>query len=187
MPLGGLTRGHLFPDPGEHDQQRLDIAKRNAEAKFPRLKRLGVAVQPGSGPGYAEFFPAEEAFNVNPGVPTVEVRERGLKEKGVGLENVIAGDLLHDAKTSDPEFARLRDKFTRELSPKSLDFASKKYARLRKSGEEDRSFEQWMDDSWVDALIRGKITPDSNDEFRGHYSDEEVRNLDAIEALLKQP
>ena len=174
------------------DQRRLDIAKRNAQSKYPRLAPTlhGIEVLYGTGnsdpKGQLEYYPARELFNPNPGQNTIQVRNRQLK--GEWLSEALAGDALHELKHVDPRFAKMRQEFVDNWSERQKRFARRKYNELRDQGKEGRSFEEFMEQTHIDAVIRGYVTPDERDDWRRepeNYSKDERVRLDAMKAYIQ--
>ena len=114
--------------------------------------------------GGLEFFHPEEPTNPTPGRPTVEVYDPELK--GQRLSQAVFGDMLHYLPDVDPRFRDLRQQFQQALTPEQLDFDRRKHARMQQEGREERSFDDWMKYSNLDAYLRGYLAPDEADEWR---------------------
>ena len=84
-------------------------AEEGVRERFPGVNRMKFKVQRGKGEGFAEFYPADEAMNPNPGTPTVEVRRMDLPPEEI--QAIILGDLLHDAPRQFPKFRDLKNQF----------------------------------------------------------------------------
>ena len=156
-------KAEVFSDP------ELEAAFGNVLQANPRLRNRSFAVQRGNGPGQLEFFPPGEAFNPNPGRPTIEVRNPDLQ--GEFLERALLGDALHflggvddTGRPNDAAFRALKNDFVNALQPREIEFARRRFEQERQP-QDRRSFEEWFDQVWADALIRGLIAPDERAEF----------------------
>jgi hypothetical protein len=189
-PADALYRSGFAPP--REDQQRLDVAKRNAQSQYPGLAPTldDIDVMYGTGDGrpggQLEYYPAGEAFNPNPGRNTIEVQNRNLR--GQWLSEALAGDALHELKHGDQKFSKMRRDFVRNWSERQKDFAVRKFNELRDQGKENRTFEEFMEQTWIDAVIRGYVAPDERDEWRkqGNYSEEERTRLDAMKQYIRE-
>jgi len=126
-----------------------------------------------------EFYPADESWNPIPGKPTVEIFNKNLS--GYDLENAVVGDLLHQLPKVDKQYAEMKKDFLNSLNENQIIFSKNKYLKDVSRGEK-RSFNDWMESNWGDALIRGYLTPDKNDEFRkqGVYTPEQQQKLEKM-------
>lgn len=137
--------------------------------------------------GSLEFFNPDEPTNPYPGRPTIEVYDKNLT--GDALQRAVFGDMLHYMPQVDPKFRDFREQFRGSLTPEQREFDRRKYNQLHSSGKETRSYDDWMDRSWLDAYIRGYLAPDERDEWRksGTYTDKQTYLLEAMRHYLAQP
>lgn len=164
-----------------------DVVLQDAFKLFPGISTLQgkVKIQRGSGPGHLEFYPPDEEENPNPGMATIEIRNQKLK--GDALRNAVAGDLLHLAPTI-PKYRKLKDEFISSLSKEQMQFARRRFDLDSRSGYAgNRNFQQWLEEVWSDALIRGYITPDEADEFRrgNAYEKQNIPVLEKMKIFLQ--
>lgn len=125
--------------------------------------------------GGLEFYPPEESENPRPGSATVEVFDPKLE--GDALETAIFGDMLHHMPAADPYYAKMRESLRSSLTPEQLAVDRKEHQRAQKEDDEQRSFDDWMSGSRLDAYVRGKLTPDKADEWRDVYTPEQGKIL----------
>lgn len=163
----------------------LDLAKQRVLQEYPGLQKLDFDVIRGQGPGYAEFYPADEKYNPNPGRNTIEIRNL----QGESPERVIAADALHLLSRENDQFRQLKRQFIGTLTPEQMTFARKRFQYDVSTAGEKRQFADWFDQMWSDALIRGYLFPDKADEFRKSdtYTLENTKVLDQIRELLRNP
>ena len=128
-----------------------------------------------------EFYHPDEVDNPAPGNPTIEVFNPKLQ--GPALEQAVLGDMLHYLPYVDQGWAGMRDRFSKSLTGDQLNVDHQAY---RESGDE-RSFPDWMKQSRLDAYIRGHITPDTNDEWRGVYNPQQLSILNEMQQYLRNP
>ena len=179
------------------DDVRLATAESLARERFPLLGKQEFRVQRGEGPGFAEFFPADEKFNPNPGTPTIEVRKTDLPVSE--LEAVIIGDALHLLPSTVPEFGKLKKDFIASMRPEQVQVVEEMLAENRERSGDERTLEEFMDQSGADAFIRdfifqrmgnvpgGKPFVEGLGPIMGGFFPENMTALEAIEALLAAP
>lgn len=164
-------------------QTPADLALQQVIQKYPKLQ--GANWQVGYGKSndpnqQLEFYPPDESRNPKPGNPYIEIFNKGLQ--GDALQSAIFGDMLHYAPTISPQFAQSRQQFQNSLTPQQIDFHKRRYSE---SGD-PRPFDQWMNQSGLDAHIRGYLAPDSADEWRRGkaYTPEQIKILEAMKTYL---
>ena len=130
--------------------------------------------------GHLEFYPPDERDNPRPGKPSIEVFNRSVG--GDDLRQMVFGDMLHHLSDTDPEWKRLRNKYSdtisRERKLEEYDFA--------KGQGETRDLKKWWDVSRLDAHVRGYIA-DQWPKDDGFYSDKQKDILREMQQLLTQP
>jgi hypothetical protein len=84
-------------------------------------------------------------------------------------------------KPVDPDYYKLKQSVLAARTPRQQDVDLRMY---KQSGDK-RSYEDWLQQSRIDAYIRGWITPDERDEWRknGWYKRPGMRN--AVESIRK--
>ena len=149
----------------------------NTQAIFSSPERTKLA-----GDRQLEYWPAQEPGtpdfpNPSPGKITLEIYNNELRQNPQLLENAIYGDLLHGLR-NDKTFDLLRHEFKSGFMPETIDF------------EKRNGFDE-MDDSRLDAYIRGALAPDKNNEFMLNqeksgnvYSDKQMRILEIMKKYL---
>jgi hypothetical protein len=162
---------------------------------YPRLRPYlpNVQVQQGKpsagDPRQLEFYPPWESENPNPGKITIELlRKFGQSEAA----NAVGGDLLHyigavDPRTNkpiDPQYWKMKQQLMAARTPQQQALDRRIYDGEVQRGEK-RSFQDWLEQSRLDAYIRGYITPDKTDEWRKHgfYSTDPMR--ESVEHIKK--
>ena len=161
------------------DPRLADVAK-----QFPRLVpylslvqiQQGKKSDPNDDRGL-EFYPPWESENPNPGKITLELFD---KMQGDTLTNALGGDLLHyvgsiDPKTKqpiDPQYYSMKQEVLNARTPEQNTLDKREYEEAKKNEGETRSYDQWLQESRIDAYIRGYVTP----ELGGKYPDEWRKN-----------
>lgn len=127
-----------------------------------------------------EFYFPDEINSPSYGKPTIEIFNNDLSDKE--LNRTIKGELLHYLPYIDNEYKALKDEFIRSINKDQIDFAKKRYQYDVNTSGEKRSFDKWMGSVWEDALIRGYVTPDKEDQFRkgGAYTKDQEKILNKI-------
>jgi hypothetical protein len=151
--------------------------------KYPMLGGLNVEIRRGSGPGHAEFFPAHEGRNPTPGQSLIEVRNPNIK--GEFLESLVGGELMHELRQVDKTFAGLADKFVKSLSMRQMENQQRAYEYSQENFDEERAFKDWFEVSRIDALIRGFLFPDEDNNFAGSYSKENIEVLNEMRDYIE--
>ena len=145
-------------------------------------------------PRQLEFYPPWERDNPHPGWITLELFNQALK--GNSLRDALAGDLLHylggtDPRTDkpvDPAYYALKQAVTKARTPQQIALDQRLYGEARRGGDK-RTLEDWLNESRIDAYIRGFVTPDAQDEWRRHgfYSDPAMlKAVQAVESYIKK-
>lgn len=155
---------------------------------YPSLSKYNYAVGYGKQPSFEgqkmEFYPPDEQMNPRRGSPYIEIYDQSLQ--GEDLKRGIFGDMLHHVSSVDPAFADQRQQFQNSFTPGQNQFNQKRYQQLQSSGQETRSYDEWMNHSWLDAYIRGYLAPDAADEWRksGTYTPEQIGILSIMKNHL---
>ena len=169
--------------------------------QFPRLSPYlskvmitqGKKTNPADDRGL-EFYPPWESQNPHKGNITLELFD---DLKGPQLTSALGGDLLHylgavDPSTNKPidsDYWKLKQAVLGARTPEQDAVDHREYANAVKREGEKRSYRDWLQDSRIDAYIRGYVTP----EMAGRYPDEWRRNgwykspqmLQAVQAIKK--
>ena len=139
-----------------------------------------------------EFYPPWESQNPNPGKITLELYD---PMQGPALTTALGGDLLHylgavnpqSGKPIDPQYWAMKQSVMNARTPHQDEVDRGIYHQAVRSGQEKRSYRDWLMQSRIDAYIRGFVTP----EMGGRYPDEWRRNgwykepamLNAVQAI----
>lgn len=138
------------------------------QKEYPALQKHQLSVIPGRGENYAETYPYYEQDNPNPGINTIEIRDRNLTREQI--KSIIVGESLHILGGIDPAtglpvdkgFRQYKDQFVNSLTPQQLTVDRMSYRRGQ--GVEGRPFDQWFDTSRADAYFRGNLFPLNQEE-----------------------
>ena len=163
-----------------------DAALANVVKQYPRLQGHNWSVIDSRGKGMQddrqlEFYGPDEPDSPTPGRPTIEVFRPDLK--GPALEQAIYGDMLHHLPAVDPQWQEMRQRYRQLITPEQAKVDQQAY---QQEGEQ-RPYEDWMDQSRLDAHIRGRLAPDENDEWGEWYTPQQQVLLDQMEDHLTQP
>lgn len=120
-----------------------------------------------------EFYPPWESENPNKGKITIQLF-------GPASTSAIGGDIMHylgaiDPKTKnpvDPAFFKMKQAVMAARTPQQDRTDRQIYADAVKNQGEKRSYKDWLQQSRIDAYIRGYVTP----ELGGKYPDEWRKN-----------
>ena len=137
------------------------------------------------GGGYLEFYPPEESHNPVPGKPTISVFDKGLSPQET--QQMVFGDMLHYLPSVDSEFNDLRNKYRGLLTPEQQQIDKNAYQRGVDQYGENRPYEDWMNQSRLDAHIRGYLSPDKDDNWKGSYTEDQQQTLGEMRGLLSTP
>jgi hypothetical protein len=180
--------------------QAMDPRLSEVQKQFPRLAPYlnNVMIQQGKKAAGddrgLEFYPPWESKNPNPGKITLELYD---KMEGPTLTTALGGDLLHylggtDPKTNkpiDPQYYSMKQAVLNARTPQQQAMDQREYQNAVKNEGEKRPFEQWLQQSRIDAYIRGYVTPELGgkypDEWRkqGQYNNPAM--LQAVQAIQK--
>ncbi len=199
------------PRPGQkgydpHDQYAsggppsdLNAIRQRVAARYPALAPHldNTALQwgdPANNPvgGHLEFFPPWESENPNPGKTTLEFYDPRMQ--GNALVKAIGGDMLHhlgsiDPRTGqpvDPQWLGMKNALVGSLTPEQLGVDQQAYAQAKAQGD-SRSFDEWMQQSRADAYIRGRITPDEQNNWKDVYNSPQNALLGSMQQYLQRP
>ncbi len=132
-----------------------------------------------------EFYAPDERYNPRPLKPTIEIFNPDLQ--GETLDTAVIGDMLHYLPMVDRNFASLREAFRQTLTSEQLAVDRNAYRRAVQKHGENRPFNDWFERSRLDAYLRGYLTPDEQDNWRGVYTPEQVAILEMMKDNLKTP
>jgi len=163
-------------------------------------KKNDIQIIRGSGPGFAEVFFEGELRSPNPAKNIIQVRETG----DFNPDTVAAADMLHflggekrNGQPFDKEFFKLKQDFIKDLSPNELAFAREKFETAVSegaTGENFESFDNFMQNVWGDALIRGGLFPElmtdpqEQKQFRNRemFTKEQSKILDKMNRVIRR-
>jgi len=146
---------------------RVYDALKNTQKKYPGLPR-DVIAQTGGGPGFAEYYPPDEAYNPNPGMATIEARPKSKQLDDDQLEQIMAGDMFHRMPATNKKYAAAKEKYIQSMHPAQLDIAAKMFLDNQERNPEDtRTFPEFIDSTASDAFIRAFM-------FRNKYPNDFV-------------
>jgi hypothetical protein len=138
-----------------------------------------------------ETYPAWEEENPTPGRPNITVFDRSLQ--GQQLQDAVAADALHfmgaiDPRTGtpvDPAWLQYKQQFLNAMTPEQQAINQRAY---QQEGDQ-RSFDDWMQQSRVDAFLRGGLFPSINPEWQrpGFYTPEQQQLLQQMNQYLRAP
>jgi hypothetical protein len=149
----------------------LESIKEAVLQKYPFLSSLGmedIHVVAGSGPGFAEYAAAGESSYshiFDDGSPIIELRnqKRHLGKEGIiehTWEEVLLGELLHEAPSRSNMFAGFKSEFISSLSKEQHERIKEKYDRYVASGATGSNFDNYESylyfvesDAWIRAYV----------------------------------
>lgn len=145
-------------------------------SQYPRLADVlkGASVQygpPEARGGFLETYPPWEGHNPTPGRPNITVFDRSLNP----VSDYIAADALHflggvDPRTGqqiDPRWAALKQQFAGSMTPAQQEMNQRAFQMDKaRDPTEARSFDDWMQQSRIDAYLRGGLFPQINPEWQ---------------------
>lgn len=142
----------------------------------PAIGRLNILATGGQGPYYSETTPSYEPRPWNPfsGRHGIQVHQMGQALAQPDLKNLLGGEALHilggmnpnTQQPIDPGFMTLKQRFLNSMTPDQLTTDRMEY---RSSGDQ-RPFDQWMQQSRLDAYLRPGLFPMSQGTDPGWYS-----------------
>lgn len=142
--------------------------------------------------GQLETYPPWESENPNPGRTTLEFYNRNLSMPEI--HKAAAADMLHiigatdprNGQDIDPRWMAMKRQFQQSMTADQLNNDSLAYNRAKGQGEE-RSFNDWHQDSRTEAYLRGYMFPDAADEWRksGTYTPQQEEIMARMHAHLK--
>ena len=167
------------------------------QQRFPRLARIPLNVTAGKGPYESEVYQPWQSNNPAKGKFTVEMRsDKAKAQRGPMLQDAIAAESFHhlgttkpDGKPVDPEWWNLKQEFRKTLTPRDLELAKQHWQEEQKSGEK-RSFDQFMNQSYLDMFLRGYMFPESQGQEwvdrKGKWPSQQAAVLEKMKGLLQQ-
>jgi hypothetical protein len=166
----------------------LDQARRNVLERFPLLNGhdWSIVDSRSTKPDderQLEFYSPDEPDSPTPGRPTLEIFNPNLR--GEALEHAIYGDMLHHLPTVDRTWSAMRDKLRQSLTPDQQAMDRRAYERDQRTYGEDRPYDEWHNASRLDAYIRGRLSPDANDDWRDVYTPDQHNLLNQMEDHLQ--
>lgn len=136
------------------------------------------------GSGFIEFVHPDEPSNTLK-KPSIIIRNRSELEKQVGnIDEFVKGEALHYLADVDPTFSDFRDQYLKSLTQGQKAIDKRAYARSKEMYGEKRPYNKWFDANRLDAHIRGYLSPDKADEWRGSYTPEQINILEKMKSYL---
>ena len=136
------------------------------------------------GSGFIEFVHPDEPSNTLK-KPSIIIRNRSELEKQVGnIDEFVKGEALHYLADVDPTFSDFRDQYSKSLTQGQKAIDKRAYARSKEMYGEKRPYNKWFDANRLDAHIRGYLSPDKADEWRGSYTPEQISILEKMRSYL---
>ena len=141
----------------------------------PAIGRLNIKATSGNGPHYSETTPAAEPRPWNPfsGVNAIQVHPMGQALAQPDMKNLLGGEALHvlggtnnAGQPVDPGWMNLKMRFLNSMTPDQLTTDRMEY---RNSGDQ-RPFDQWHQQSRLDAYLRPGLFPMAQGSDPGWYS-----------------
>ena len=138
-----------------------------------------------------EYYPPWERDNPEPGKATVELyNQSGTPEQ---TENLITGDMMHYLGGVDPRTGEVIDPTWFKLKQQIIQSRTSEQQRI-----DDRAYQrdaplynnnpppqdEWMQMNRGDAYIRGKLTPDAQDNWRNMYTPDQQQILEQLRQYL---
>jgi hypothetical protein len=139
-----------------------------------------------------EFYPPWERDNPQPGKATVQLFNQ--RESPEVTQNLITGDMLHylgaidprSGQPIDPTFFKLKQKLLASRTDEQKRIDDRAYQRDLPQYKNPPSKEDWMQFNRGDAYIRGKLTPDAQDNWRDMYTPQQSQLLDLMQQYLRR-
>lgn len=177
------------PNEAQQADPRLD----DVASAYPRLKPYlsQVKIQQGTkakdDDRGLEFYSPWESDNPNRGKITLELFD---KMQGKELTDALAGDLLHHlgsvnpttGKPVDPQYYAMKQQVMNARTPQQDAIDRKVYNDAKRQEGESRSYKDWLQQSRIDAYVRGYVTP----VLGGKYPDEWRKNGFYAQPKMKQ-
>ena len=135
--------------------------------------------------GYLEFYSPKESRSPKPGTPLIRVDPKTAERED--LESMMFGDALHYAPEVDPRINQWREDIRGSLSDGQLSRSRGRYTDYTSpeskyyNPRENRSYEDWFENSDLDAIIRGYMTGQWGDKG---YPEKQRFIMDAMKAYL---
>lgn len=154
--------------------------------------KFAVRQMPDAGDGrQLEYYPPQEEWNPFPGKATVELYNSKVPPDV--LQNLIAGDMMHymggsdaSGQPNDQTFSKLKQQLLTTMTPEQGRINKRAYESEKKFYDTPPPFEDWMQDNRGDAYIRGKLTPDADDNWRNIYTPQQDQILKLIDTYMKR-
>jgi hypothetical protein len=174
---------------GPEQQLAAIFAEYPALAKYRDQFALMLSPDPGDG-RQLEYYPPWEDRSPVPGKATVELYN--TNESPDVTQNLIAGDMLHymgaiDPRTGkpvDPTYYNLKQQVLRSRTPEQRSIDWRAYQHDLPYYESPPDPAEWMQSNRGDAYMRGKLTPDAQDDWRDMYTPDQTRMLEKLRQYL---
>jgi hypothetical protein len=126
----------------------------------------------------------------------IQLRPPTQGQTGKQLEDTIAAESLHmlgaqkpDGTPAHPAWWQLKQDFRKTLTPQDMGLAKQAWQEEQQSGEK-RSFDDFMNQSYLDMFARGYIFPENQGQEwvdrKGKWPAQQAKVLDQMRALLEK-
>ena len=112
------------------------------------------AERPEGKTGHAEYYPADERDNPEPGTDLIEVYNEEIT--GPNLDKLVIGEAIHGLKTKDPVLKKLTDefKYIMKNNPVQRNITKAHYRNaVNRDDPETRRPDKWFDISYADQVL----------------------------------
>ncbi len=189
-PGGGSSEG---PFRGEVEQGEIDVARQEAEERFPFIKQFSqVQIAPSTVQnkgGLGEFVEPDSPDNPLPGQFTITIGE-GSRDLQGGIADTVVADMVHAAAEFSPEFQSLKKKLVKSFSKSELEFARRRYNEDFKgkfTGSNFATFENFLKGFWTEGMVQDLLLPENSEiESIRKNNPKAVPILNDIEVLFKR-
>jgi len=165
---------------------------------FPRLApylsnvvvQQGKKTDPNDDRGL-EFYSPTHKQNPNPGKITLELFDQ---MQGPQLTSALGGDLLHylggydykAGKPVDPQYWAMKQAVLKARTPQQQVLDRRIYEEEKKKYPNTGTYEDWLQESRIDAYIRGYVTPELGGRYPDEWRKQGQYNAPAMKAAVEQ-
>jgi hypothetical protein len=198
--LGGTGGPPKPPDSsGELDYS---AAAQTVRKKYPILSNVPIKVTKAPGPYEDETYQPWGEDNPDPGNLSIQIRHARPKTQQE-LENIVTTESMHYLGTRkpsgepvNPAWWNLKQQFRQAMTPRDMELAKQHWQEEQqqfastggKEGDK-RSFDDFMNQSYLDMFMRGYMFPQSQGqewvERQGHWPPAQAKILDQMQTLLR--
>ena len=167
------------------------------QSKYPIFKDVPMAVTKGSGPYHSETYMPWDEENPQRGKLHIQLRSpEAQAQTGDQLHNTIVTEGMHylgakkpDGSPVNPQWYALKQQFRQAMTPRDLELAKQHWQDEQKSGGEKRSFDQFMDRSYLDMFFRGYLFPENQGkewvDRKGKWPPQQAAVMEKARSLLQ--